>query len=91
MSRRGLSGLVLAGLLALAPQARGEESRAEVIHWWTSGGESAAVKVFADQFSAAGGTWIDTAIRRRRRTGKPFCRPRSCKPSPATAMNTRCR
>ena len=36
--------------------------KAEVLHWWTSGGESAAVKVFADQFKAAGGTWVDTAI-----------------------------
>jgi glucose/mannose transport system substrate-binding protein len=35
---------------------------AEVIHWWTSGGESAAVKVFADKFNEAGGTWVDTAI-----------------------------
>ena len=36
--------------------------KAEVLHWWTSGGESAAVKVFADRFTAAGGTWVDTAI-----------------------------
>ena len=33
-----------------------------MIHWWTSGGESAAVKVFAEQFNKAGGTWVDTAI-----------------------------
>ncbi len=33
-----------------------------MIHWWTSGGESAAVRVFAEQFQAAGGTWVDTAI-----------------------------
>jgi glucose/mannose transport system substrate-binding protein len=39
-----------------------QELKAEVIHWWTSGGESAAVKVFADQFKKAGGTWIDSAI-----------------------------
>jgi glucose/mannose transport system substrate-binding protein len=36
--------------------------KAEVIHWWTSGGESAAVKVLAEQFAKAGGTWVDTAI-----------------------------
>ena len=36
--------------------------QAEVIHWWTSGGESAAVKVFADAFTDAGGTWIDNAV-----------------------------
>jgi glucose/mannose transport system substrate-binding protein len=35
---------------------------AEVIHWWTSGGESAAVKQLAGAYRAAGGNWIDTAI-----------------------------
>src|SRR6516162_6645571 len=66
MSYRCLPGLALAALLSysawVGPQAHSEELRAEVIHWWTSGGESAAVKVFADQFRAAGGTWVDTAI-----------------------------
>jgi glucose/mannose transport system substrate-binding protein len=56
------AGLALAALFVLAAPASAEELRAEVIHWWTSGGESAAVKVFADQFRAAGGTWVDTAI-----------------------------
>jgi glucose/mannose transport system substrate-binding protein len=50
----------LAVVWALPSQAA--ELKAEVIHWWTSGGESAAVKVFADQFNKAGGTWVDTAI-----------------------------
>ena len=36
--------------------------KAEVLHWWTSAGESASVKVFADQFTKAGGTWVDNAI-----------------------------
>jgi len=36
--------------------------RAEVIHWWTSGGESAAVKQVEQAYRAAGGTWVDTAI-----------------------------
>ncbi len=50
-------------LVALgAAPAGAQEMKAEVIHWWTSGGKSAAVKVFADQFDAAGGTWVDTAI-----------------------------
>src|SRR5262245_27954343 len=48
--------------LACAGGAHAQAMKAEVIHWWTSGGESAAVKVFADQFTAAGGTWVDTAI-----------------------------
>jgi len=35
----------------------------EVIHWWTSGGEQAAVSVFAKEFDALGGDkWIDGAI-----------------------------
>ena len=37
-------------------------NRAEVIHWWTSGGEAAAVKELANAYKAAGGTWVDTAI-----------------------------
>jgi len=54
-----LATAVIAGLPALAGA---QEMKAEVIHWWTSGGESAAVQVFADKFTEAGGTWIDTAI-----------------------------
>ncbi len=38
------------------------QQKAEVLHWWTSAGESASVKVFADQFTKAGGTWVDNAI-----------------------------
>ncbi|KGM32756.1 hypothetical protein P409_19590 [Inquilinus limosus MP06] len=34
----------------------------DVIHWWTSGGESKAIKVFADEFKKRGGTWIDSAV-----------------------------
>jgi glucose/mannose transport system substrate-binding protein len=44
-----------AGAAAPAP-------RAEVLHWWTSSSESAAVRKFADAYRAAGGTWADTAI-----------------------------
>jgi glucose/mannose transport system substrate-binding protein len=52
-----------AALVAVGPAlASAQEMKAEVIHWWTSGGESAAVKVFADKFQAAGGTWIDSAV-----------------------------
>jgi glucose/mannose transport system substrate-binding protein len=36
--------------------------RAEVIHWWTSGGESAAVKTLADAYRAQGGVWVDMAV-----------------------------
>ena len=58
-------GLAVAGAALLAgtmAPAVAQEQKAEVIHWWTSGGESAALKVFADQFAKGGGKWIDTAI-----------------------------
>jgi glucose/mannose transport system substrate-binding protein len=56
--------------LALAVSAFGTVSaahaqaplKATVIHWWTSGGESAAVKQFADAYNKAGGQWIDQAV-----------------------------
>lgn len=35
---------------------------AEVMHWWTSEGESKAVAVFADAYGDAGGVWVDSAI-----------------------------
>ena len=54
--------LSCAAALALGAAGPAAAQTAEVIHWWTSGGESAAVKVFADQFAKAGGTWVDTAI-----------------------------
>jgi len=45
-----------------ATAAVAQAPKAEVIHWWTSGGESAAVKQVAQAFQQAGGVWIDTAI-----------------------------
>jgi glucose/mannose transport system substrate-binding protein len=55
--------LALAGAArAAAPVAAGAGPTAEVIHWWTSGGESSAVKQVAQAYRAAGGSWIDTAI-----------------------------
>lgn len=34
----------------------------EVIHWWTAGGEAAAIAEFASAFEEGGHTWIDSAI-----------------------------
>ena len=63
MSSRRMRVAALSVLLASAAGgAMAQELKAEVIHWWTSGGESAAVAVFADQYAKAGGVWIDTAI-----------------------------
>jgi len=34
----------------------------EVMHWWTSGGESAALGELAKAFDATGNTWVDAAV-----------------------------
>jgi glucose/mannose transport system substrate-binding protein len=52
--------LALAAALMLGTAAQAQ--KAEVIHWWTSGGESAAVKELADAYTKAGGTWVDAAV-----------------------------
>ena len=57
-----LLAIAAATALVSAPAFAADPIKAEVLHWWTSGGESAAVKVFADKFNAAGGQWIDAAI-----------------------------
>lgn len=56
--------LVAASFSAAALSLAGSVSATEleVTHWWTSGGEAAAVKVFADAFNAGGDTWKDAAI-----------------------------
>ena len=61
---KGLIRSILAGsalCLAGMPVTAQEMPRAEVMHWWTSGGESAAIKTFADAYTKAGGVWVDSA------------------------------
>ena len=55
---------ILAAALALASTgaAFGADPKPEVIHWWTSSSEAAAVRTIADAYRAAGGVWTDTAI-----------------------------
>jgi glucose/mannose transport system substrate-binding protein len=45
------------GLLGVA-----HAQKAEVIHWWTSGGEAAAIKEFSTMYTKQGGTWQDNPI-----------------------------
>ncbi|AVR96699.1 ABC transporter substrate-binding protein [Pseudoduganella armeniaca] len=57
------AALALAGARAhAATPAPAEPLKATVSHWWTSGGESAAIRQFADAFNRAGGQWIDQAV-----------------------------
>lgn len=39
-----------------------DKPEVEVMHWWVSAGESAAVKEIADAYAAQGGVWKDNAI-----------------------------
>jgi len=48
--------------LGLASTTANAEPQAEVLHWWTSGGEAAAVKVLMEDFTANGGTWTDMPV-----------------------------
>ena len=66
-----LSSLFGASLLVLA----GTSARAadfEVTHWWTSGGEAAAVAEFAKAFDATGNKWVDGAIAGSGDTARPI-------------------
>ncbi|MEP9386796.1 ABC transporter substrate-binding protein [Mesorhizobium sp. KR9-304] len=44
----------------------------EVAHWWTSGGEAAAVAEFAKAFDATGNKWVDAAIAGAGNTARPI-------------------
>lgn len=44
----------------------------EVTHWWTSGGEAAAVTKLAEAWNATGNTWIDGAIAGSGGTARPI-------------------
>lgn len=54
--------LALACMLGIGTMAEAAPPKAEVIHWWTASGESAAVRALADAYKAAGGIWVDTAV-----------------------------
>lgn len=51
----------LAACMAL-PFSSAQAVDLEVTHWWTSGGEAAAVAEFAKAFNATGNKWVDGAI-----------------------------
>ncbi|HEY6434026.1 MAG TPA: ABC transporter substrate-binding protein [Acetobacteraceae bacterium] len=57
MSRNIMLAVAIVGASLGAPQAFAQ--KADVMHWWTSGGESRAVAVFAKEYDKRGGTWVD--------------------------------
>ncbi|WP_368345812.1 ABC transporter substrate-binding protein [Pelagovum sp. HNIBRBA483] len=54
--------LLTATALVSASATIANATELEVMHWWTSGGEAAAVAEFAKAFDATGHTWVDAAI-----------------------------
>jgi glucose/mannose transport system substrate-binding protein len=55
--------LLITTITMFAPRLNADPPlKAEVMHWWTSAGESAAVRVFANAYDQAGGQWVDNAI-----------------------------
>ena len=60
----------LAASVAFSGAARATDL--EVTHWWTSGGEAAAVAEFAKAFDATGNHWVDGAIAGGGDTARPI-------------------
>src|SRR5579872_6274059 len=68
MAKAGSGDMAKAGSGDMAKAGSGGETAKpagvdlEVTHWWTSGGEAAAVKELAKAFDATGNHWVDGAI-----------------------------
>ena len=62
----------LLGATALGAASSLSAAELEVTHWWTSGGEAAAVAEFAKAFNATGNTWVDGAIAGSGGTARPI-------------------
>lgn len=67
---RILKSLLVGTALTAASTAHAVEL--EVTHWWTSGGEAAAVSKFAEAWNATGNTWLDGAIAGSGGTARPI-------------------
>ena len=62
-----LGALLLTAAMPMAAFA----TELEVTHWWTSGGEAAAVAELAKAFDATGDKWVDGAIAGGGDTARP--------------------
>ncbi|EUB96295.1 extracellular solute-binding protein family 1 [Rhizobium sp. CF080] len=70
MNIRAIAAL-LAATVAL-PFGAAHATDLEVTHWWTSGGEAAAVAELAKAFNATGNKWVDGAIAGSGGTARPI-------------------
>jgi glucose/mannose transport system substrate-binding protein len=62
LSLKGTLAAAATATVLMLPSLANAEPEAEVLHWWTSGGESKAVKALMDEFSSNGGTWTDMPV-----------------------------
>jgi glucose/mannose transport system substrate-binding protein len=70
MKYRSLAAALAAS--AMLPLTAAHATDLEVTHWWTSGGEAAAVAEFAKAFDATGNHWVDGAIAGSGDTARPI-------------------
>jgi len=63
---------VFAATTAMCAASAAGATDLEVTHWWTSGGEAAAVAEFAKAFDATGNKWVDGAIAGSGGTARPI-------------------
>lgn len=60
--RKLLASSVCVAALAVGGTTAANANGVEVLHWWTSGGEAAAVQVLKDSLEAQGYAWEDMAV-----------------------------
>ena len=70
MKIRAMAAMLAATVLM--PFGAAKATDLEVTHWWTSGGEAAAVKELATAFDATGNNWVDGAIAGSGGTARPI-------------------
>lgn len=66
--QKSLLALATSAVMASSVQA----TELEVTHWWTSGGEAAAVAELAKAYDATGNKWVDGAIAGSGGTARPI-------------------
>ena len=81
-----LMSVAVAALAASAFAIPASAAELEVTHWWTSGGEAAAVAELAKAFDATGNKWVDGAIAGGGNTARPVMVSRITGGSPMAAF-----
>ena len=62
MVRKTLAASLVTSAVALGVNAASAADEVEVLHWWTSGGEAAALKVLKEDLESKGVTWQDMPV-----------------------------